>query len=193
MYRSGPAAFARRSAIGALVLGMAGQVIYHLLAAAHATRAPWPVVVLVSCLPVVTLGFGAALTHLLRSDPDGAPAVVPEAVEATAEGAPVALSDATAPALPAAADGAPVTGHPDTPDATQRRATARHTRDRQTRQKRRTQADIEAEALAVMSRHPGISGAELGRSVGVSGRTGQRLLTRLTNTRETASTEDTAS
>ena len=44
----------------------AGQVVYHLLAAAHAARAPWPVVVLVSCLPVVTLGFGAALTHLLR-------------------------------------------------------------------------------------------------------------------------------
>ena len=53
--------------------------IYHLLAAAHATRAPWPVVVLVSCLPVVTLGFGAALTHLLRGGPAsdlGAP--VPE-------------------------------------------------------------------------------------------------------------------
>jgi hypothetical protein len=61
-------AFARRSAIGALVLGMLGQVVYHLLAAAHAKAAPWPVVVLVSCLPVVTLGFGAALTHLLRLD-----------------------------------------------------------------------------------------------------------------------------
>ena len=58
--------FARNSAIGALLLGMAGQVIYHLLAAAHATQAPWPVVMLVSCIPVVTLGFGAALTHLLR-------------------------------------------------------------------------------------------------------------------------------
>jgi hypothetical protein len=58
--------FAGRSAVGALALGMAGQVIYHLLAAAGATRAPWPVVVLVSCMPVVTLGFGAALTHLLR-------------------------------------------------------------------------------------------------------------------------------
>jgi hypothetical protein len=42
---------------------MLGQVVYHLLSAAHATRAPWPVVVLVSCLPVLTLGFGAALTH----------------------------------------------------------------------------------------------------------------------------------
>jgi hypothetical protein len=58
--------FARWSAIGSLALGMLGQVVYHLLNAAHATRAPWPVVVLVSCLPVVTLGFGAALTHLLR-------------------------------------------------------------------------------------------------------------------------------
>ena len=66
--------FARRSAVGALALGMAGQVIYHLLAASGAERAPWPVVVLVSCLPVVTLGFGAALTHLLRT-PD-----VPDAV-----------------------------------------------------------------------------------------------------------------
>lgn len=64
--------FARRSALGALALGMAGQVIYHLLAAAHADAAPWPVVMLVSCLPVLTLGFGGALTHLLRTGhPDG--------------------------------------------------------------------------------------------------------------------------
>ena len=63
--------FARKSAIGALALGMCGQVIYHLLAAVHAVRAPWPVVVLVSCIPVVTLGFGAALTHLLRVAPAG--------------------------------------------------------------------------------------------------------------------------
>jgi hypothetical protein len=68
--------FARRSAVGALALGMAGQVVYHLLAAARATAAPWPVVVLVSCMPVVTLGFGAALTHLLRAPvPEGVPAV----------------------------------------------------------------------------------------------------------------------
>jgi hypothetical protein len=62
--------FAKRSAIGALALGMTGQVIYHLLAAAHAARAPWPVVMLVSCLPVVSLAFGAALAHLLRTGPD---------------------------------------------------------------------------------------------------------------------------
>lgn len=65
--------FARRSAIGALVLGMAGQIIFHLLTAAGRTRAPWPVVMLVACLPVVTLGFGAALTHLLRGVPAAEP------------------------------------------------------------------------------------------------------------------------
>jgi hypothetical protein len=62
--------FARRSAIGSLALGMTGQVAFPLLAAAHAARAPWPVVVLVARMPVCTLGLGVALTHLLR---DGAP------------------------------------------------------------------------------------------------------------------------
>jgi hypothetical protein len=85
--------FARRSAIGALALGMLGQVVYHLLAAAGAVRAPWPVVVLVSCLPVVTLGFGAALTHLLREpvpasapDPEPVPASAPVPAPAPAPG-----------------------------------------------------------------------------------------------------------
>ncbi len=60
--------FARWSALGALAYGMAGQIIYHLLAAAHATAAPWPVVVVVSCMPVGVLGLAAALTHLLRQE-----------------------------------------------------------------------------------------------------------------------------
>lgn len=64
--------FARRSALGALAYGMAGQVIYHLLAAAHAAAAPWPVVVVVSCMPVAVLGFAAALAHLLRAAPEAA-------------------------------------------------------------------------------------------------------------------------
>jgi hypothetical protein len=59
--------FARWSALGALAYGMAGQIIYHLLAAAHASAAPWPVVVVVSCMPVAVLGLAAALTHLLRA------------------------------------------------------------------------------------------------------------------------------
>ena len=43
--------FAKWSAICSFALGMAGQVAYHLLAQAGAARAPWPVTMIVSCLP----------------------------------------------------------------------------------------------------------------------------------------------
>jgi hypothetical protein len=93
--------FARSSAIGSLGLGMAGQVIYHLLAAAHATRAPWPVVTLVSCLPVVALAFGAALAHLLHAEPDesDAPETAQEdhAIETVADSPTPASEPASAP------------------------------------------------------------------------------------------------
>ena len=131
-----------------------------------AVVAAWPALALV--------GSYELLMMIIRSG--AAPA--PGRLEVTAEVAPVALSGAPDDEFPAVADDATVSGQPDIPAAT-------------ARQKRRTQADIEAEVLAVLSRQPGISGAELGRSVGVSGRTGQRLLTRLTNG-ETASTEDAA-
>ena len=83
--------FAKRSALGALALGMAGQVAFHLLTAAHATRAPWPVVMLVACLPVAVMGLGTALVHLLREPagevPDAvATTVLPEAIEAVTSG-----------------------------------------------------------------------------------------------------------
>lgn len=57
--------WARASAVGALLLGCLGQIAYHLLAAAGFSRAPWPVVMAVSCLPVVTLALAAALTHMM--------------------------------------------------------------------------------------------------------------------------------
>jgi hypothetical protein len=60
--------FAGWSALGSLLLGMAGQVAYHLLTQAGATRAPWEITTAVSCLPVLVLGMGAALAHLLRAD-----------------------------------------------------------------------------------------------------------------------------
>jgi len=60
--------FARWSAIGSLLLGMAGQVAYHLLAQSRTTHAPWGITTAVSCLPVLVLGMGAALAHLLRAD-----------------------------------------------------------------------------------------------------------------------------
>jgi hypothetical protein len=47
---------------------MAGQVTYHLLAGAGATRAPWAITTIVSCLPVLVLAMGTALAHLLRAD-----------------------------------------------------------------------------------------------------------------------------
>lgn len=87
--------FAKRSAAGSLALGMAGQVIFHLLAAAHRHAAPWPVVVLVSCLPVVVLGFGAGLTHLLRVDaPEPRPEPEPEPETAPEQPRPRVAPDA---------------------------------------------------------------------------------------------------
>ncbi|WP_243769709.1 ABC transporter permease [Amycolatopsis acidicola] len=62
--------FAKWSAFASLGLGMAGQVAYHLMSAAGVTRAPWPITTLVSCLPVVVLGCGAALAHLLHTNRD---------------------------------------------------------------------------------------------------------------------------
>jgi hypothetical protein len=60
--------FARWSAICSFALGMAGQVACHLLAQAGVTRAPWPITTIVSCLPVLVLGMGTALAHMLRAD-----------------------------------------------------------------------------------------------------------------------------
>jgi hypothetical protein len=58
--------FACWSSIAALGLGVFGQAVYHLLVTAGVTTAPWPVVVFVSCLPVLILGAGAALAHLIH-------------------------------------------------------------------------------------------------------------------------------
>ncbi len=60
--------FARRPAIGSLLLGMTGQAAYHLLTQAGSTHAPWAITTAVSCLPVLVLSMGATLTHLIRAD-----------------------------------------------------------------------------------------------------------------------------
>jgi DNA-binding transcriptional ArsR family regulator len=151
--------FACRSALGALVLGMAGQVIYHLLAAAHAARAPWPVVVLVSCLPVVTLGFGAGLTHLLRAGSAAAPAGHP------ATGADIS-ADTTAGIPP---DTRPDAGADTTPD----------TRPARTRSPRRPgRPDTSAAIARLRDRHPDMTAAEIAARLGVSDRTVRRHLSR---------------
>jgi hypothetical protein len=60
--------FARWSAVFSFALGMAGQVAFHLMDQDHVTRAPWGITTLVSCLPVLVLGMGTALAHMLRED-----------------------------------------------------------------------------------------------------------------------------
>lgn len=62
--------FAKFSALGALGLGMAGQVAYHLLTVAgvQSGGAPWWLVAAVACLPVLVLGMGAALHHMISRD-----------------------------------------------------------------------------------------------------------------------------
>ncbi len=60
--------FAKWSALGSLALGMLGQVAYHVLETARYTTAPVWVTTAVACLPVLVLGMGAALGHMLARD-----------------------------------------------------------------------------------------------------------------------------
>jgi hypothetical protein len=59
---------ARTSAIAALIVGAAGQIAYHVMAAAGVGDAPWWITAGVACLPVAVLGMGAALAHMVRAD-----------------------------------------------------------------------------------------------------------------------------
>jgi len=78
--------FAKWSAISSFALGMAGQVAYHLLAQAGAARAPWPVTMIVSCLPVLVLAMGTSLARMLRAD------TAPDAPDSEATGPATAWS-----------------------------------------------------------------------------------------------------
>jgi hypothetical protein len=60
--------FAKWSAIASLVVGSAGQIAFHLLESRGVTAAPWQITTVVACLPVIVLGMGAALAHLLNTD-----------------------------------------------------------------------------------------------------------------------------
>jgi hypothetical protein len=133
--------FAKWSAIGAPGLGMLGQVAYHLLSAAHAARAPWPVVVLVSSVPVVVLGFGAALSHLLRVE-HGEPKVVSEV---RPEGPPEPLSAPVPESVPV---GAPESARRSAPKAAPRAATRTRARPEVKRIKAPAPAEFYAAELA---------------------------------------------
>jgi hypothetical protein len=60
--------FAKRSTIISLVIGAAAQAGYHLLEAFGYDRAPWPVVLLVSWVPVVMVGVASGLAKLVKDD-----------------------------------------------------------------------------------------------------------------------------
>lgn len=60
--------FAAWSAITSLVVGALGQVAYHILETQGATHAPAWIVVVVATLPVIVLGMGATLAHMVRSE-----------------------------------------------------------------------------------------------------------------------------
>lgn len=60
--------FARRSAVGSLLVGGLAQITYHLLIAAGFDHAPWWVTTLVACIPVAVFGLAAALAHMARHE-----------------------------------------------------------------------------------------------------------------------------
>jgi hypothetical protein len=153
--------FAGKSAIGSLILGTSGQVIYHLLAAAHAAKAPWPVVVLVSCIPVAALAMAAALAHLLRDA--GEPASDRDMADDDAParaGKPPAQPDPE-PVKPPAPPKPPVSRQPPRkpPSTTAKRPRAT------------TKA---AKADAAIAANPGKANAEIAKLAGVSERTVER-------------------
>ncbi|HEX4246605.1 MAG TPA: hypothetical protein VH008_01970 [Pseudonocardia sp.] len=111
--------FAAWSSLAALLLGLVGQVIYHLLTTLGYPKAPVAVVVFVACLPVLVLGAGATLHHLLGDDTTSQPADNTGAAPAVSAGdtsrpavgeaSPAAELDIPpAPALPAAETARPV-------------------------------------------------------------------------------------
>ena len=166
--------FACLSALGALSLGCVGQVAYHLLAAAHAARAPSAVVVVVACLPVVTLSLAAALLHLMHAE--AAERAAAEAAEMRAameaeraradaertrkEAADLAIAlAARAPETPAAS--APKTRQPRARDARQPAVSERDKRNEMARQ--------------LLIGTPAMSRADVASAAGVSERTVDRI------------------
>jgi hypothetical protein len=98
--------FAAWSSLAALALGLAGQVVYHLLTAYGFTTAPAVVVAGVACFPVLVLGAGATLHHLLGDTAPADGSAVVARVESAEVSRPAvpgpAIEPNSAPALPPA-------------------------------------------------------------------------------------------
>jgi hypothetical protein len=166
--------FARRSAVGALALGAAGQVAYHLMSAAGVTAAPWPVTALVACLPVAVLGMGVALAHLTNA-PATAP---PKAVTSTPATIPARRRGQVAPSPTSAGPtGRPALVQP----VTARAAIAAHGSGEGTDERVR---DLHAQ-------HPDWTRARIGQMAGCSARTVRRHLHTTEANNSAESTEST--
>src|SRR5690606_15659031 len=97
--------FAKWSALGSLVLGMAGQAAYHVMASQGTVKAPVEIVIVVAATPVIVLGLGTGRAHAMRKDW--------HAYQATLQ---VARADAGTD-MPEVPDVAPVERHvPEVPD-----------------------------------------------------------------------------
>lgn len=82
------------SALAALVLGMFGQACYHVLESQGIKEAAPPLVIFVSCLPILVLGAGSYLAHLVREDNEER-----ASQEAPAPALPVVIQEAPAPVV----------------------------------------------------------------------------------------------
>jgi hypothetical protein len=154
--------FARRSALGSLGLGLLGQAVYHLLTAFGATKAPWPVVLFVAALPVLVLGAGATLHHLLATGEDpGDEAPDTERVDTGRASTPVVppVEVGQAPVAPAAITPGPGPGSevevPAPVRAPARVRTAGTAWKAGKPVRRRLFADYLTEARAALAAHPG--------------------------------------
>ena len=181
--------FAKKSAIGALVLGCTGQVAFHILAAAHWATAPWIVTVMVACLPVVTLYFAATLTHLILADRRAATEAEAADARARAEAerlraeraaarvvsgpkpSPRAATPKKKAATPKRGATSPATSPLPEPAATAAPEMAAPAPEMTVPE----DVDTQAAALEILAAEPDISGAQLGLRLGKTERYGQML------------------
>lgn len=155
--------FARWSALGSLALGAAGQIAYHLMAAAGITSAPWQITAAVACLPVAVLGMGAALAHLITH-------TAPDVVDAPAT---LALDEASlAGRVPVPHKPAPATG------ATASRAVAPAVRGRRPGSGG-PGTDTGARVAQLRAAHPDMTAGQIARRLSVTDRTVRRHLAAL--------------
>lgn len=182
--------FAMWSAGAVFVLSLVGQAASHLTAGSHQPPPP-PVVVFVTALPVIVLALIAVLVDLRRLDRAEAAEVAQESAlraELDAERAARIAAEAEPQALRAELETARTEAAEATAKAeTLTRKLATTSGRKSTRNSRPKKAadspgtgvpkdvDARAEALAILSAEPGISGAKLGKRVGMSERWGQLL------------------